>query len=335
MKLQQLRYLVEVARHDLNVTEAAHALYTSQPGVSHHIRLLEDELGFQVFVRRGKRLVALTRPGQEVLAIAKRMLFDSENLRRLAGDTARDAGGDLVVATTWTQAHVALPAIVKAFMARHPKVRLSIHPCSPSEAAERVRHGDATLCLSTEVVGSFGDLVMLPGEPWHRCVITPPRHPLLRARRLDLAAIASYPLVTYDFAFRKGSKIQNAFDAAGLAPRVVLTSTDPRIIKTYVRAGLGIGLIASIAFEKADNRRLRLIDASRLFESSMTTIGIHRHSYVTSYMYDFIGLVLPRMDRATIDAMMSGDAPRPPATRGTADARDAPSPAGDRRAGYA
>jgi len=146
---------------------------------------------------------------------------------------------------------------VRAFMARHPKVRLSIHPCSPSEAAERVHRGEATLCLSTEVVATFPDLAMLPGDPWHRCVITPPRHPLLRQRRLGLAAIARYPLVTYDFAFRKGSKIQRAFETAGLARRVVVTSTDPRIIKTYVSAGLGIGLIASIAFEQSDRRHLR------------------------------------------------------------------------------
>jgi LysR family transcriptional regulator, cys regulon transcriptional activator len=308
MKLQQLRCLVEVVRQDLNVTEAARALYTSQPGVSHHIRLLEDELGFEVFIRRGKRLVALTAAGHDVLAIAKRMVADSENLRRLAGDASHEAGGDLVVAATYTQAHLALPAVVRAFMARHPKVRLSIHPCSPGEAAERVRRGEATLCLSTEIVGSFADLVMLPGEAWHRCVITPPGHPLLRVRRLDLAAIAKYPLVTYDFAFRKDSKIQQAFETAGLAPRVVLTSTDPRIIKTYVCAGLGIGLIASIAFDKSDSRRLRLLDASRLFESSITTIGIHRNSYITRYMYDFITLVLPHMDRATIDAMMAGTA---------------------------
>lgn len=310
MKLQQLRYLVEVVRQQMNVTEAARTLYASQPGVSHHIRLLEDELGFDIFVRRGKRLVALTRAGEQVHAIAKRMIADGENLRRVAGDAGRDAEGDLVVAATYTQAHVTLPGVVRAFMTRHPKVRLSIHPCSPSEAAERVHRGEATLCLSTEVVAAFPDLAMLPGEPWHRCFVTPPRHPLLRLRRLDLAAIARYPLVTYDFAFRKGSKIQRAFEAERLMPRVVLTSTDPRIIKTYVSAGLGIGLIASIAFEQSDRRRLRLLDASRLFESSMTTIGIHRNSYVTSYMYDFIALVLPGMDRGAVDALMSEPSPR-------------------------
>jgi LysR family cys regulon transcriptional activator len=305
MKLQQLRYFVEVVRNDLNVTEAARALYTSQPGVSHHIRLLEDELGFEVFVRRGKRLSALTRAGQDVLAIAERMIADSENLRRLAGEASGEASGDLVVAATYTQAHVALPNAVRAFMARHPKVRLTIQPCSPIDAAERVRRGEATLCLSTEIVGEFDDLVMFEGAPWHRGVIAPLGHPLLRARKLDLPQIARYPLVTYDFAFRKGAKIQSAFDAARLTPRVVLTSTDPRIIKTYVSAGLGIGLIASIAFEKGDSRRLRFLDARHLFESSVTTVGVHRNSYVTRYMEDFIRLVLPGIDRATIDAAMA------------------------------
>lgn len=316
MKLQQLRYLVEVVRRGLNVTEAAHALYTSQPGVSHHIRLLEDELGFEIFVRRGKRLVALTRAGQDVLAIAERMISDGENLRRLAGEASGEASGDLVVAATYTQAHVALPAIVRAFMARYPRVRLSIQPCSPGDAAERVRRGEAMICLSTEVVESFDDLVMLAGDAWHRGVVTPIGHPLLRVRRLDLAAIARYPLVTYDFAFRSDSKIQRAFDAAGLVPRVVLTSTDPRIIKTYVCAGLGIGLIASIAFEKADRRRLRFIDARHLFESSVTTVGLHRNSYVTRYMYDFIRLVLPQMDRAAVDAAMGRQVTPPSKRRG-------------------
>ena len=310
MKLQQLRYFVEVVRKDLNVTEAARALYTSQPGVSHHIRLLEDELGFEVFVRRGKRLAALTPGGQDVLAIAERMISDSENLRRLAGETAGDASGDLVVAATYTQAHVALPGAVRAFMARHPKVRLSIQPCSPRDAAERVRRGEATLCLSTEVVGEFDDLVMFEGERWHRGVITPPRHPLLRLRRLELADITRYPLVTYDFAFRRDSKIERAFSAARLAPRVVLTSTDPRIIKTYVSAGLGIGLIASIAFEKTDARRLRFLDARHLFESSVTTVGVHRNSHITRYMLDFIRLVLPGLDRASIDATIAARTPR-------------------------
>jgi LysR family cys regulon transcriptional activator len=237
--------------------------------------------------------------------VADARLRRVERARRLAGEASGEASGDLVVAATYTQAHVALPNAVRAFMARHPKVRLTIQPCSPIDAAERVRRGEATLCLSTEIVGEFDELVMFEGALWHRGVIAPLGHPLLRARKLDLPQIARYPLVTYDFAFRKGAKIQSAFDAARLTPRVVLTSTDPRIIKTYVSAGLGIGLIASIAFEKGDSRRLRFLDARHLFESSVTTVGVHRNSYVTRYMEDFIRLVLPGIDRATIDAAMA------------------------------
>ncbi len=315
MKLQQLKYLVEIVRQGLNVTDAAHALFTSQPGVSHHIRQLEEELGLKIFVRRGKRVVALTRAGQEVLSVSERILSEADNLKRIASDTQDDTGGDLVVAATHTQAHYALPAVVRKFMPRHPKVRLSIRPCTPIEAAELVRRGEAALCISTEVVGSYGELVMLPGQTWSRCVITPPRHPLLRTKPLDLRAIAKYPIVTYDFAFWKHSKIRVAFETNALRPRVVLTSTDPGIIKTYVSAGLGVGLIASIAFNKAQDRNLRLIDASHLFHSSITTIGIHRNSYLCSYMYDFIELVLPEMDHKAVDTAMSKPV-RPESTGG-------------------
>lgn len=304
MKLQQLKYLVEIVRQGLNVTDAAHALFTSQPGVSHHIRQLEEELGLKIFIRRGKRVIALTSAGHDVLAVAERILSEAENLKRIASESQENTGGDLVVATTYTQAHYVLPLVVKKFMARHPKVRLSIKPCSPIESAELVRRGQATLCISTDVVGSFSELVMLPGEKWSRCVITPPRHPLLRVKRLDLVEIAKYPLLTYDFAFWKHSKIRDAFESNALRPRVVLTSIDPSIIKTYVSAGLGIGLIASIAFNKAEDRNLRHMDASHLFHSSVTAIGIHKNSYVCGYMYDFIELVLPHMDRKAVDSAM-------------------------------
>jgi len=305
VKLQQLRYLVEIVRQGLNVTDAAHALFTSQPGVSHHIRQLEQELGLTVFVRRGKRVIGLTRAGQDVFAVAERIVSEAENLRRIANESQAERGGDLVVATTHTQAYYTLPAVVRKFMARHPKVRLSIKPCSPLEAAELVRRGEAGLCISTDVVASFSELIMFPGEKWNQCVITPPRHPLLRSKRLSLADIATFPLVTYDFAFWKHSKIRDAFESNGLRPTVVLTSTDPGIIKTYVSAGLGIGLIASIAFNKAADIHLRRIDASHLFHSSITAIGIHRNSYISGYMYDFIELVLPHMDRRAVNAAMT------------------------------
>ena len=305
MKLQQLKYLVEIVRQGLNVTDAAHALFTSQPGVSHHIRQLEEELGLKIFVRRGKRVVALTRAGQDVFAVAERIVSEAENLRRIANESQDDTGGDLVVATTHTQAHYALPAVVRKFMARHPKVRLSIKPCSPIEAAELVRRGEAALCISTDVVASFTELVMLPGQKWSRCVITPPRHPLLRAKPLDLFEIAKYPLVTYDFAFWKHSKIRDAFETRALRPRVVLTSTNPGIIKTYVSSGTWSRAHCFDRVQQGGGPQSSPHGCEPSIPSSITAIGIHRNSYVCGYMYDFIELVLPHMDRKAVESAMS------------------------------
>ncbi len=309
MKLQQLRSFVQVVRHGFNVSDAAHALYASQPGLSHHIRQLEQQLKSPLFVRRGKRIAGLTKTGRDVLAVAERIISDTENLQRIAGESQKEVSGELVVSTTHTQARYVLPPLVRTFIVKYPKVRLCIKPCSPTEAAEYVRCGEAQLCISTEVVASVKELAMIPGKKWIRCVITPPKHPLLLRKPLDLADIAQYPLITYDFAFAKMSTIRTAFESRGLTPFVTLTSADAGIIKTYVAAGLGIGLIASIAFNKAEDRDLRMLDASHLFDSSMTTVGIHRDSYVTRYMYDFIQLVLPGTTRSTIDALRMKAAP--------------------------
>jgi len=305
MNLQQIKCVVAIVRHGLNVSDAAQSLFTSQPGVSHHIRTLEDELGIKIFVRRGKRLVGLTGMGQEMLAVAERIVLDTENLRRLAKESQNAACGDLVVATTHAQAYQALPTVVKGFLARHPGIRLSLQPCAPIEAAELVRRGEAHLCISTEVVGSFSELVMLAGKKWSRCVITPAKHPLLKEGRLKLSSIAKYPLVTYDFSFWKHSKMRDAFEAEGLNPTVALTSTDPGIIKTYVASGLGIGLVGSMAFDARKDTNLRMLDASHLFASSITTIGIHRNTYIEGYLYDFIEMFLPGMGRAEVDAVIS------------------------------
>lgn len=304
MKFQQLRCFAEVVRHGYSVSDAARALFASQPGVSHHVRQLEQELKCAVFVRRGKRILGLTNTGREVLAIAERIISDAENLKRLAGESRRDVSGELVVAATHTQAHYLLPPLVRAFLAKYPNVRLCIKPCSPTEAVDYVRRGEANLCVSTEVVGEAKELVMIPGPRWIRCVITPPKHPLLKRTPLRLADIAAYPLVTYDFAFSKASKIRTAFEREGLTPTIALTSADTGILKTFVAARLGVGIIASIAFNKAEDRNLRMLDASHLFDSSMTAIGIHRDSYIAGYMYDFIERVLPGTGRKTVDGLL-------------------------------
>lgn len=306
VKLQQLRYLLEVARKSLSVSDAADALYTSQPGVSKQIRLLEDELGIEVFVRNGKRFVAITEPGREVLKIAERILRETENLKRVGQEFSNEASGSLIIATTHTQARYALPETIRKFTARYPRVQLSLRQGSPLQISEQVRSGEADLCIATEGIELFQDLAMLPCHQWNRCVVTPPEHALLKVKPLTLEAIAKFPLITYDFAFTGSSKINKAFATRELKPRVVLTAIDSDIIKTYVELGLGIGILAKIAFDPEADKNLRAIDASHLFESSTTRIGLRRGDYLRGYVYDFIELFAPHVTRRAVQAAMTG-----------------------------
>ncbi|MHB1299399.1 MAG: HTH-type transcriptional regulator CysB [Burkholderiales bacterium] len=306
MKLQQLRYLCEIVRQDLNVSDAAGSLFTSQPGISKQIRLLEEELGIDVFVRNGKRLVAVTEPGQVVVSIAQRMLQDAENLKRVGEEFGDQPMGCLKIATTHTQARYVLPAVVQKFIALYPGVTLNLHQGSPLQIAEMVRSGEVDIGIATEAIELFEDLVMLPCYEWNRCVVTPPGHPLLRSKPFRIEDIAQYPIITYDFAFTGRSKINKAFEAKGLSPNVVLTAIDSDVIKTYVGMGLGVGILAKMAFDSHRDRDLRAIDASHLFEPSMTRIAIRKNSYLRGYMYDFISLFAPHLDRKKIDSRMGG-----------------------------
>ncbi|PTQ82522.1 LysR family transcriptional regulator [Nitrosospira multiformis] len=305
MKLQQLRYLCEVANQGLNLSKAAEILHTSQPGISKQIRLLENELGVDIFVRNGKRVVETTPPGRAILEIAERMLRDAKNLKQVGQEFANEASGSLTIATTHTQARYALPSAIQHFTARYPKVRLVLRQGNPTQIAELVTSGVADIAIATEAIELFSELVMLPCYQWNRCVIVPARHPLLKLKELTLEAIAEHPIITYDFAFTGRSKINQAFDAKGLVPNVVLTAIDADVIKTYVELGLGIGILAQMAFEPSRDRHLRAIDASHLFEPSTTRIGISRNSYLRKYVYDFIEMFAPHLDRATVAAAMT------------------------------
>lgn len=302
MKLQQLRYLREVARRGLNLSEAAAALYTSQPGISKQIRLLEDELGVEIFVRNGKRVVAVTDPGRAILAIAERMLNDAENLKQVGEEFSQEDVGTLSIATTHTQARYALPRVVAAFTQRYPKVKLSLRQGSPSQIAQMTISGEADLCIATEAIALYDDLIMLPCYQWNRSVVTPPEHPLLKEKKLTLAAIARYPLITYDFAFTGRSQMQTAFESKGLIPNIVLTAIDADVIKTYVELGLGVGIVASMAFDPQRDRNLRALDAGHLFEPSTTRIGLRRNFYLRGFIYDFIELFAPHLKRKAVDA---------------------------------
>jgi LysR family cys regulon transcriptional activator len=307
MNLQQLRYVREVARCGLNVSEAAAALHTSQPGVSKQIRLLEEELGVEVFVRQGKRLTAITDPGREVLKIAERLLRDLDNLRSVGQEFGAEEEGTLTLATTHTQARYVLPPIVREFMRRHPNVRVSLRQGSPTEVCEYVLAGEADIAIATEAIAEHDELVMLPCYQWNRCVIAPPDHPILKAQPLTLEAIAKYPIVTYDFAFTGRSQINKAFAARGLTPNVALTAIDADIIKTYVALGLGIGIVAYMAFDPKTDKNLRAVDAAHLFESATTRLGIRRNAWLRGYAYTFIELFAPHLTRKMVMAALAGE----------------------------
>jgi LysR family cys regulon transcriptional activator len=305
MKIQQLRCLIEVVRHGLNVSEAAEALHTSQPGVSKQIRALEDELQVQVFARHGKRLVAVTEPGKAVIAIAERILAEAQNLRRAGEEYANNQLGTLTVAATHTQARYALPLAVAAFKRRYPKVELVIHQGNPTQICDQVIAGEADMCVATEMIGTYPELVSLPVYQWNRVVVVPPKHKLLKAP-LTLEALAEHPIVTYDFAFANRSLVQKAFENRGLKPHVVLSAQDSDVIKTYVELGLGVGILAKMAFDPKRDRELRAIDASHLFESSTTRLGIKRGAYLRRYAYEFIELFAPQLPRSIVEGAVVG-----------------------------
>ena len=307
MKIQQLRYLAEVVRRGLNVSEAAEALHTSQPGVSKQIRALEDELGVQVFARHGKRLVSVTEPGKAVIAIAERILAEAQNLRRAGEEYANNQLGTLTIAATHTQARYALPKAVAAFKRRYPKVELVIHQGNPTQICDQVLSGDADLGVATEMISVYPELVSLPVYQWNRCVVVPARHPLLKAKPLTLERLAEFPIVTYDFAFANRSLVQKAFEVRGLKPHVVLSAQDSDVIKTYVELGLGVGILARMAFDPKRDRPLRAIDAGHLFESSTTRLGIKRGAYLRRYAYEFIEMFAPQLPRSLVARAVAGE----------------------------
>jgi LysR family cys regulon transcriptional activator len=304
MKFHQLRYVHEVARQNLNISQAAEALHTSQPGVSKQIQLLEEELNLQIFQRNGKRLTGVTEPGRIILDLAERVMREMENIKRVGDEFTHEATGALTIATTHTQARYRLPAAVKTFMEQFPEVRLTIHQGNPTQVAEQVAHGEADIGIATEAISNYEKLVCLPCYQWNRCVVTPHGHPLLSDTPLTLEKIARYPLITYDFAFTGGSLVSRVFGKEGLEPNVVLTAIDADVIKTYVSLGLGIGLLANMAYDKERDTNLAMLDASHLFPPSTTYLGIRRDAYLRGYAYAFIQLLAPHFDRKAVNAAL-------------------------------
>lgn len=301
MKLRQLHYIHEVSRHNLNITAAAEKLFTSQPGISKQIRLLEEELGTQIFERNGKHLTEVTPAGRRILEIAMRILQEESNIKNVAAEFTQADRGSLSLATTHTQARYALPGTIQAFRQRYPNVSLHIHQGSPPQIAEWAAQGEVDFAIATEALEHFEELVMLPCYHWNRCILTQPDHPLVQSGRLTLEAIARHPIVTYTFGFTGRSQLDRAFRARGLDVNVVLTAVDADVIKTYVRLGLGIGIVANMAVSPEEDADLTALDANHLFEPSTTHIGFRQGTLLRSFMYDFIHLFAPHLGADVVD----------------------------------
>jgi len=300
MKLHQLRYLAAVAQSGLNITAAAQKLHTSQPGVSKQIKLLEDELGFQIFVREGRNLTRITPAGQQVIERALRILQEAQSIRDMSTELRDEGRGSLSIGTTHTQARYVLPAVIPEFRARYPQVRLNLHQGTSEQIAEMVASDRIDCAIATGSEQLFSDLTLLPCYRWHRTVIVPRNHPLAEGGRLTFKALAAYPLITYTFSFTGPSSLHEAFARAGLVPNVAITARDADVIVTYVRLGLGVGIVAHMAVDEND-RDLKAVDASHLFAPHVTWIGFRRGTLLRRYMYDFTQLLAPHLDRRLVE----------------------------------
>jgi len=304
MNFQQLRIIRETVRQEFNLTEVANALYTSQSGVSKHIKDLEDELGIEIFVRRGKRLLGLTEPGKDLVGVVERILLDTQNLRRIADQFASRETGHFVVATTHTQARYALPTIIKWFKADYPKVHLTLLQGSPGEIADLLVSGRADVGIATESLDTVPELASFPFYSWHHAIIVPHGHPLLAAGGITLETLGDYPLITYHEGFTGRTKIDQAFSDAGVVPDIVLSAIDADVIKTYVGLGLGVGIVASVAYDAEQDRNLALIPVPDLFPANTTRLAARRGIYLRSYAHAFIEKVCPDLGEETIKAAL-------------------------------
>ena len=306
MNFQQLRSVRETVRCGFNLTEVAHVLHTSQPGVSRQIRELEDELGIALFVRAGKRLTGMTEPGHHVLPIIERILQDSSNLRQAAQEFAAQQNGTLSIAATHSQARYALPTAVQEFRLQFPNVKLHLHQGSPRQVAEMLLSGEADVGIATEALAQFDELLALPCYRWTHSVIVPPGHALLDGP-LTLERLAVFPLITYDTGFTGRTHIDDAFAQRQLTPNIVLAAMDADVIKTYVELGMGVGLVASIAFEAERDTGLRALDAGALFGINLTRLAVRRGTYLRGYVYAFIESFAPTLNRSVVEGTLVGD----------------------------
>jgi LysR family cys regulon transcriptional activator len=307
MNLQQLRIVRETVRRNFNLTEVANSLFTSQSGVSKHIKDLEDELGVELFVRRGKRLLGLTDPGKEMVEIVERVLADTASIKRLGEQFSNREQGKLVIATTHLQARYVLPHVVAAFRTAYPKVHLMLHQGSPSEIAAMLSGGEADIGICTETLSNVPSLITFPFYSWGHGVVVPKGHALDRPEPLTLEALSEFPIITYHEGFSGRRNIDRSFGKAGLTPDIVMSAMDTDVLKAYVELGLGVGIIAATAYSAKRDAALRLIDSSHLFEPNTTVIAARRGSYLRTYAYRFIELCSPALPEKAVKAAVMAD----------------------------
>lgn len=305
MKLQQLRYLVAIVDNGLNITAASNALYTSQPGVSKQVKLLEDELLLQLFTRKGKSLSGLTEAGREVVERARRILTEVDNIRSLSNELAGVKQGELVVATTHTQARYVLPDLLEGFHRAFPNIAISLHQGTSDRIARQVSDQEADFAIASGHSGLFADLVTFPMYRWERNVLVQPNHPLAHKSRVSLQDLARYPIISYTHSFDEDSDQASAFRAAGIKPNVVFTAEDPDVIKAYVRKGMGVGIVACMAYDREQDRDLVALDAGRLFPSCTTWIGFRKDRFLRDYMFAFLELMVPGTNRHKIEELIA------------------------------
>jgi len=307
MKLQQLRYLVAVVDNGMNITAASEALFTSQPGVSKQIRLLEDELSLHLFVRKGKSLVALTEAGQQVVKRARSILAETENIKSLSSQLSGDLNGELTIATTVTQARYVLPDMLNLFHRQHPGIALRLHQGTSEQIAQQVLDREADFAIASGQSELFEDLVTLPIYSWERIILVPYDHPLARMQNPTLADIVKHPIISYTYSFNEESSLGQVFSNAGVEPNVVFTAQDPDIIKTYVRKGMGIGIVSCMAFDPGRETDLVSIGTAGLFPKLTTWVGFRRDRFLSDYMYEFLLRLVPGASRAGIEQAIHPD----------------------------
>ncbi|SEK11748.1 CysB family HTH-type transcriptional regulator [Achromobacter sp. NFACC18-2] len=307
MNFQQLRSVREAVRRDFNLTDVSESLHTSQPGVSRQIRELEEEVGVDIFVRSGKRLIGLTPPGELILPLVEQILQAADNIRQAGAEYAGATTGVLSIAATHSQARYALPPVIKEFRARYPEVVLHLHQGSPKQVSEMLLEGEADIGVATEAVADYPGLVNLPCYRWTHSIIVPPHHPLANTVAPTLSQLAAYPIITYGHGYTGRAHIDEAFARAGITPDIVMTAMDADVIKTYVELEMGVGIVASVAWDAERDTRLTAIDARHLFEINLTRLAARRGAWLRGYAYHFIELFVPTLTQTLVESALRGE----------------------------